>query len=165
LQGQIDSQVAALVLPQNSFVTGMGTLTIAATINSGVLDPGDTFGGGEIDFPGALEETAFGLIHIDLFGTSEANTFDQITVHGFTTLDGALDVDLDGYTPGINDTFKILDLPGGYTGTFSTVITPVFQIGGSYYTLEPRYDAYDVTLVVVSASSSVPTVSSVSPSS
>ncbi len=62
----------------------------------------------------------------DLTGAGTGN--DQIVVTNDATLDGTLDIILDGYTPDTNDVFEILAYSGTLSGTFSTINWPAEMV-------------------------------------
>src|SRR5262249_52548237 len=127
LNGETITAVAPFVI-DGGLILGSGTL-VGSVVNSGAMFPGGPGLPGLLTVNGNLAEANGGSINIDVNGTTPQQSYDQVKVTGFANLAGTLNVVLNGYTPLPTDTFKILDLPGGYTGTFSAFNDPAF---GSY---------------------------------
>ena len=74
---------------------------------------------------------------VDLSGAGTGH--DQIAVSGDATIDGTLQVLLDGYTASPNDQFEIMDITGIQSGTFSSISWPASMTGWSidYGVLNP----------------------------
>jgi autotransporter-associated beta strand protein len=94
-----------------------------------------------------------GKLTIELAGTTPGNGFDQLLVNGTATLGGALDVDLlNGFVPKAGDSFDILRVFGGITGTFANTLFPT--IPGITWRL--AYDPLAVRLIVDAAVNGLP---------
>jgi hypothetical protein len=136
---------------QNSSGIGGGAGALVGTVvNTGAILPG---GGGQpavLSVSGTLNEQPAASITIDIEGNTPGTGYDQVNDAGFAKLDGTLNVTLNGYTPDPSDTFLVLALPGGYSGTFSSVnLPPAFANGTSSFQLV--YAADGVRLTVVDA--------------
>lgn len=59
---------------------------------------------------------------VDLTGAGTGH--DQIATTGNSTIDGTLQIILDGYSPSPNDQFEIMDIAGTQSGTYSSIIWP-----------------------------------------
>ncbi len=112
-------------------------------------------------FSGDLTEGASSSVNIDINGPSASNNYDQVQVSGYGTLGGTLNVSLNGYSPTLGDSYEILALPGGYTGTFATVSLPALKSGLKF---QLNYNLLDVTLTVVPVASP-PTITGLSSTS
>ncbi len=152
---------------QSGGTTLLGRGTISAGAGVLIGSGGTLSGSGLIEGTGGATTTLLlaGTLSLSISGTTPITGYDQVTADAYTVLSGTLDISLDGYTPASTDTFEILDLPAGYSGTFASVNDPVFTIGGSNYTFQLNYNLNDITLSVVPVSASGPTVTAVSPSS
>jgi len=150
-----------IALPAGVSLTGSGDDIGNINNSGGAVDPGAL---GGLVLEGDYDQSG-GALNIGISGTTPGVTFGQVEVTGFANLGGTLNVTLNGYTPASTDTFEILDLPGGYSGTFSSVNLPPDFGPGNVYDFQLVYDANDVTLKVVTASTSAPTVTGLSTNS
>lgn len=87
-----------------------------------------------------ISEESFTKIQLkDLTGAG--NGHDQIAVTGNIIIDGALDLELDGYTPDNLDQFEIIKIDGSISGVFNTINWPIGMDDWSidYGILNPGY--------------------------
>lgn len=99
-----------------------GNMTIEGTdiLYNGLISPGNS--PGIVTITGALTMGAGATYKCELKDLTGPGTgHDQIDVSGNLSLDGTLDIVLDGYTPDDEDYFEIIDFDGTLTGTFSSI--------------------------------------------
>jgi hypothetical protein len=160
LNGETITGLAPLAI-QAGLVVGSGTL-VGGVSNGGTMLPGGAGLPGLLAINGGWNEQTGGAVGIDIDGTTPVTGYDQVSATGFVSLAGALNVSLNGYVPQPGDTFQILSLPGGYTGTFASVnLPPAFGPGGAY-DFQLVYGSSAVSLAVVPASGSAPSVGGIS---
>jgi len=71
-----------------------------------------------------------GSLNIDLGGTTAGDNYDQLVVDRNVTLAGTLNVNfVDGFNPGIGDSFVIIDPVRSIFGTFENVNLPALEAG------------------------------------
>jgi hypothetical protein len=98
-----------------------GNLSIA-----GIFAPGVTTGSSELN--GSLNLSPSASLEMEIGGLGGVNS-DHLEVTGSATLGGELKVILaGGFNPAIDDTFDLLDLTGGVSGTFDSINLPA--LGG-----------------------------------
>ena len=138
---------------QNGELTGTGTITGNVNLMSTQVSPGTSSGSLNID--GDFTQSADSPLAIEIGGTTPGTGFDQLTVSGTATLNGALNLStINAYTTTEMDTFEIVSA-GTLTGAF-TSITGTSIGGGLFYT--QTYSATSVVLGVADATPSlVPT--------
>ena len=158
--GPLDTSTQVVNAQTGSTWTGSAMVTANDVTNQGTIIPGGAGKVGFIDFNGDLGLMATSSVSIDVKGPSASGNYDQVEATGFSTIGGTLSVAFAGYTPKPGDTYDVLDLPGGYTGTFATVKLPSF----SGERLQVNYDPNDVSVSVVSISS-LPTITKLSSTS
>jgi len=126
--------------------------------NNGYVTPGDANGTGYLDVSGSYSQVA-GEADFKIGGTTPKTLFDQINVTGPGLLNGTLKATLfGGFTPTNGNTFQVMTF-GALAGTFSTVnLPPGFSIQYNYTATPPN-----VTLTYGTTSSTVPTVTGLSP--
>lgn len=133
---------------------GSGEATGTAT-NRGTVSPGNSLATGILAL-GGLTQTSTGAVNVRLAGTTAGTGYDQLDIAGTASLAGALNVSLDGYTPGEGDLFDVLTC-GTRSGTFATVNLPALSSGLAWVaTYDPNGSA-GLRLEVV-AENSPPTV-------
>ena len=124
-----------------------GTGTIAGNVlNRGIVSPGDS--PGTLHLGGNFTQSNDGTLEIEI---ASLLSFDQLMVSGTASLDGTLDVILDGYTGHAGDTFAILT-SSGLIGNFGTFDLPELNNG---LVFTERVTSNNVILTV-SGSTSVP---------
>jgi hypothetical protein len=143
--GPLDTSTPVVNAQGGSTWTGSAMITTNDVINAGALIPGGSGRLGALDFNGDLNLKSTSSVAIDVFGPSVSNNYDQVLATGFSTLGGTLKVSFGGYVPKPGDTYDVLLLSGGYTGTFGTVALPSFP--GER--LQVNYDQTDVSITVV----------------
>ena len=128
------------------FVSGSGSLTGSGTnFFEGDLAPGSS--PGTMSFGGDVVLGTASTTQIELGGTV-AGEYDQLDITGSVSLASTLDTMLiDGFFPGLGDTFTIISADGGVTGTFDTTNMPVLSGGLS---LDLVYRPTFVALKVIS---------------
>jgi autotransporter-associated beta strand protein len=101
-----------------------GTGTIAGNVtNNGVVAPGDS--PGTLHVGGNFSQGSGGTLDIEI---ASLLSFDQLIVSGAASLDGTLDVTLDGYTGHAGDIFNILT-SSALSGNFATIDLPTLGNG------------------------------------
>ncbi|MCG8449444.1 MAG: sulfatase-like hydrolase/transferase [Pirellulales bacterium] len=107
--------------------------SLLATVMGTASNPIDFDTTGVLTIEGDYTQLITGQLAIDLGGTDNSDIldqqFDSLVVTGDITLAGNLLVSLvDGFNPGLNDTFDILDF-ASVTGNFDTLTLPVLTPG------------------------------------
>jgi large repetitive protein len=132
--GSLTAQAQPINLLGGSLV-GTGLVTLANTqnlINSARISPGLPLG--ELDISGNYQQTAAGVLDIELGGYSPGTTFDRVTVSaggagGVATLGGTLNVTItNGFSPTNGASFTFLTALSR-AGTFATFNYPSNDIG------------------------------------
>jgi autotransporter-associated beta strand protein len=101
-----------------------GTGTIAGNVlNRGIVSPGDS--PGTLHLGGNYSQGSDGTLEIEI---ASLLSFDRLMVAGTASLDGTLDVILDGYTGHVGDIFTILT-SSGLIGNFGTFDLPTLDNG------------------------------------
>ena len=162
--GPTDTAGAVVTLSSGSLVGGGGDLSAPAFLCSGTIDPGDPGLSGLVEFDGSWTAEASSVLYFDIYNSSASNDFDAVLMTSDATLGGSLSVNLNTYAPTPTDSYQIMSLPAGYTGTFASATLPTWTNAGSSYTFKVNYDATDVTLSVVAAPAAAPTITGISPS-
>jgi hypothetical protein len=97
---------------------------------------------GSIRFAKNFEQNATGTLEVDI---STSLTFNKYPVTGSASLDGNLDINLLGFTPGEGEMFEIMSFASG-VGTFATI--DGIDIGNGTH-FEITYGLTSVTLEVM----------------
>ena len=106
---------------------------------------------GDNTFAGSVALSSTSSLGIDIGGT-QPGEFDALLADGFLTLDGTLNVSLDGgFAPQLGDSFGILRGDAGFAGSFDTLNLPALGSGLAWQ-LSPG--AITVSLNVVSSTAS-----------
>ncbi len=133
---------ATLVDVDGGTLSGSGSIN-ADLINDGTVRPGAS--AGLITVLLDYDQSAGGVLEIELGGLMAGTEFDQLSVTGNVTLDGTLQVSLLGlFNPAWSDSFSILT-GASIAGTFAAEIFPSLDLGLEFLTL---YNTADVTLRV-----------------
>jgi len=137
---------------------GTGTITGAVTSSGSITPGGSSATTGILTDKGAYTQNSAGVLDISIGGTTVGTQFDQLTVSGAASLNGALNVaEINGFTPTVGETFDIVNF-ASKTGTFSSCNG---HSGGTTCTINSTehftvgYNATNVTLKVVSGASPV----------
>lgn len=88
------------------------TLTLSAQVGTYTVDGNLTLS--------LTATTKVQLVNLTGAGTGH----DQIATTGNATIDGTLQIIIDGYSPSPNDQFEIMDIAGTQSGNFSSIIWP-----------------------------------------
>jgi hypothetical protein len=126
--------------------TGAGTQSTISlpVVNSGTVE----IVLGTLVINGNYTQTAGGALTIHLAGVTPGTTFGQMQVNGRATLDGTLNVLLDGgFTPSAGNSFRILTFQSR-SGDFNTENFP--DLGGGLF-FNPAYDSSGLNLVIQSS--------------
>jgi hypothetical protein len=132
--GNLSAQANPIQLLGGSLV-GPGLLTVANVqnvVNSAAISPGLPIG--ELDIAGNYQQTASGVLNIDIGGNTPATEFDLVTVTaggagGVATLGGTLNVALtNGFSPTNGAIFTFLTA-NSRAGAFATFNYPSNDIG------------------------------------
>jgi len=135
---------------------GKGTITGKIT-SSGTITPGDPSSAtGILTDKGAYTQNSAGVLDINIGGTTAGTQFDQLTISGAASLNGALNVaEIDGFAPTVGQTFDIINF-ASEAGPFSSCNG---HSGGTTCTINStehflvEYNATNVTLKVVAGAS------------
>ncbi|MEZ6191397.1 MAG: hypothetical protein R3C45_08925 [Phycisphaerales bacterium] len=105
-------------------LSGVGSFTGTGTVNmEGDLKPGNS--PAIVSFGGNVAMGPFATLFIELGGLTAGSQYDRLDVTGVATLDGILDVSLiNGFTPGLGDSYTLLMANGGIAGGFSGLSLP-----------------------------------------
>ncbi|HEX7469457.1 MAG TPA: putative Ig domain-containing protein, partial [Verrucomicrobiae bacterium] len=153
--GNLTAQAQPLQFLGGSLV-GIGLVTVANVqnlINSATVSPGLPLG--ELDVTGNDQQTASGVLNIELGGYSPGTNFDLVTVTaggagGVATLGGTLNVTItNGFSPTNGATFTFLTA-NSRVGAFATFNYPTNDIGMQV--------SYDLTSAKVTVSNLKPVV-------
>jgi uncharacterized protein with beta-barrel porin domain len=131
----------ALVNNTTGTLSGGGTIQGNLT-NQGTVSPGNS--PGTLTITGNYTQTASGTFTVDI---ASATNYDKLNVSGTASLDGTVQVVLDGgYVPAANQTFSnIITAAGGINGTFATIEAPAVNPTLAW---EALYSATDFSLTL-----------------
>ncbi|MEQ1858731.1 MAG: FG-GAP-like repeat-containing protein [Chthoniobacteraceae bacterium] len=122
---------------QGGELAGVGAFSGTINNTGGVVRPGGVGVIGTLTTNGDYFQSAGGTLETEIAGTG-AGQFDVFAPGGNATLNGTLNAPLlGGFTPGVGNTFLVLDPGISVSGTFATVNSP----------LTAQYNASDVTLL------------------
>src|SRR5262249_5051633 len=101
-----------VTLTGGAVLKGTGTIAGSVVNTAGTVAPGNS--PGIITINGDYTQGSGGALNIEVQGTNPATPdFDQLIVNGAVSLDGTLSVSLlNGFTPSVADSFKIIDNDG-----------------------------------------------------
>lgn len=122
-------------------VTGVGDITGNSRFE-GSYAPGASPAGVTLGSPTFAPSNT---LVMELAGTTPATQHDQITVTGDATLGGALDVDLDSFTPTSGDTFDLVVTSGAgaIAGNFDSLLFPSVG-GGAFFVSQNDGNTYQI---------------------
>jgi hypothetical protein len=139
LMGKILTKTGAGTMAINNRVTlaggtvvgAQGTISGDGTIGGDVYNEGGTLSPGNspglMAIAGDYTQGDRGTLLIELAGIAAGTNYDQLQVDGGALLDGTLEVALlDGFQPGLGDTFDILDF-NTVSGSFSEMKLPALE--------------------------------------
>ena len=120
-----------VTLAGGTVVGAQGTISGDGTIGGDVYNEGGTLSPGNspglMAIAGDYTQGDRGTLLIELAGTAAGTNYDQLQVDGGALLDGTLEVALlDGFQPGLGDTFDILDF-NTVSGSFSDMKLPALE--------------------------------------
>ncbi len=99
------------------------TIEDSLTQTGGVLAPGSSPGTATIQ--GDYDQQAGGTLEIEVGGLTPGSQHDQLTVTGFATMLGTLDVSLvNGFTPSLGQSFGFLSASGGFNFAPASINLP-----------------------------------------
>lgn len=144
-------RVAGSIASPNTLVNRGGSLSGTGTVggnlsNGGIVAPGDS--PGTLHVAGNYSQGSGGTLDIQI---ASLLSFDQLIVSGAATLDGTLDVTLDGYTGHAGDIFNILT-SSALSGNFVTIDLPTLGNGLFFHENATSKNV----LLTVNSSTSVP---------
>ena len=130
--------------PGNTKTLG-GTGTVGTITGTGTVAPG--VGAGILNVAGNVIFSAFGIMAIEIGGTTAGMQHDRLAVTGTVDLAGASlqGVLINGFAPAIGDAFTILQSNGGIAGQFAQGSSVVFN----GVTFAISYNQNSVVLTVV----------------
>ncbi|MGB8590023.1 MAG: choice-of-anchor D domain-containing protein [Candidatus Acidiferrales bacterium] len=131
--------------------TGSGVMEINTPIsNSGTVLPDGSPNLGTISVAGGntYAQTASGAYDVVLAGTTETPQNSVLSVGGNASLNGALNIELNGLTPMSGNQFTVLTA-GSITGTFSSINSPSLGSGLGWTVM---YNTESVVLMVTTSS-------------
>ena len=104
-------------------VHGTKTLEGDFILSDGLISPGNS--PGKITVTGNFTMGSNGTYKCEIKDlTGSGSGHDQIDVSGNISLDGTLDIVLDGYTPNASNEFQIMKFDGSLSGAFNTINWP-----------------------------------------
>jgi hypothetical protein len=120
-----------VTLAGGTVVGAQGTISGDGTIGGDVYNEGGTLSPGNspglMAIAGDYTQGDRGTLLIELAGTAAGTNYDQLQVDGGALLDGTLEVALlDGFQPGLGNTFDILDF-NTVSGSFSDMKLPALE--------------------------------------
>ena len=144
--GATFSGTGALIVPANShLIPEPNANANVLLINDGTLRPNGFNTVGRVDVKD-YQQGATGTLISELAGVG-LNQFDRLIVNGNAVLNGTLDVDLEGgFVPALGNTFQILSVTAGLSGTFAGYQLPSI---GAVTSLAVAYGANNVTIQVI----------------
>jgi photosystem II stability/assembly factor-like uncharacterized protein/Leucine-rich repeat (LRR) protein len=117
-RGLFDNQPSGLI-------KGTGVIDGEYLSNQGTISPG--FSPGDFNIITTYDHSS-GTFDVEVAGNAGpavAEGHDQLTLSGVVTLGGTLNISLiNGFFPNTGDSYVILSLPDGYTGSFNTINWP-----------------------------------------
>ncbi|GAB4365163.1 MAG: hypothetical protein Kow0042_04240 [Calditrichia bacterium] len=130
----------------SGLIEGDRTIAVIGTAlqNSGTIDPGVS-GKGALGLSGNLVQPASGALNVDMEGLTPGTDFDQLNVSGATQLNGTLNINrLNAYEPALGDSFTVLTY-GSRIDTFQTITGQDIGNGKYFY---PNYYSDHLALFV-----------------
>ncbi len=112
-------EIASPRVDVHGVLAGTGIIDAEMTVNNGEITPdGGLFSTGLLTLTGDYEQTADGLLVIEIGGATPATEFDVLEIGGAATLDGLLAIDfIDDFIPTDDDEFQIIDIFGAVSGS------------------------------------------------
>ncbi len=118
----------------------LGNLTV-----HGIFAPGTSPADSIVD--GDLTIASDGTLEMELAGYVLGAEYDRLTITGFSTLDGLLDiVSLGGFSATNGASFNLFSWDGGVSGTFSDVSTTALS-GGQYWDTSELYTTGQLSVI------------------
>lgn len=118
--GSIQGNSAAERITLNGFMTGTGVLnnvTVVGTLSPGASPSAVSYG--NVGF------TPTSKIIVEIGGKTAGTQFDQLTFSAPVALAGTIEaVFINGFAPGIGDSFNVINSAAGVTGDFATFVKP-----------------------------------------
>ena len=147
-----DYSIEPVEIKTNSFpITGNSTLKGNVNLLDGLISPGNS--PGKITVTGNFTMGSGATYKCELKDlTGSGSGHDQIDVSGDLTLDGTLDIVLDGYTPNSANEFLIMKFGGTLNGTFSTINWPLAMIAGGW---DIDYGVNELNRIIIYGENSV----------
>ncbi|WP_034374585.1 Ig-like domain-containing protein, partial [Comamonas testosteroni] len=116
---------SSLTVAAGATLGGSGSIFANSSTNTlsvqsgGVLSPGNS--AGTLTVNGNLQMNAGSVLAVEINGTTAGTQYDQVVVNGTADISGATLAVTHGYTPGLGDTYTLIDnnLSDGVTGNFS----------------------------------------------
>jgi hypothetical protein len=128
--GNLTIQDGASITVVNAPLVSNEPMYAAGTVigdveNNDYLLPSTGAGTNEFYVDGDFTQSSSGMLRVRLGGLYPITDFDRLRLSGHATLGGTLQVLLiDGFTPAIGDSFRVVIYSGGHTGEFSTMSLP-----------------------------------------
>ncbi|MBY0526489.1 MAG: hypothetical protein K2R98_24050 [Gemmataceae bacterium] len=139
--GQVAASLFEIV--GDGALAGSGTIISPIVHNAGRIEVGNAQAAGILNINGNYQQTAEGILHIEVGGNSAGTGFDQLNVTERVQLDGILEASLIGnFVPAVGATYKFLTF-ATRSGDFSD---KRLQLGGGL-SFDITYNANDLTFV------------------
>ncbi|GLZ85645.1 hypothetical protein Pres01_16960 [Metapseudomonas resinovorans] len=137
---------SSLTVASGATLGGNGSIFANSSTNTltvqsgGVLSPGNS--AGTLTVNGNLQMNAGSILAVEINGTTAGTQYDQVVVNGTVDISGATLAVTHGYTPGLGDTYVLIDnnLADGVTGNFSGLAEgAILTAGGNSTELTVSY--------------------------
>ena len=132
--GGIVTAGGSVVVNIVGIISGNGTLAVPVSrriVNGGRIQPG--LSPGLLTFNGDFEQSATGVLEMQITGTTPGTAHDQLIVNGNASLGGKLVLKFaGGFGPRQGDQFKLLEIAGAMTGDFTEVAVEGLKAGFQY---------------------------------
>ncbi|MFM9997257.1 MAG: hypothetical protein ACKVU4_15820 [Phycisphaerales bacterium] len=121
---------------------------VAAVFENGAIAaPGGADQAGPFNLTGMYQQTADGILEIEIGGLAPVNGHDRMDVTGSAVLGGMLDLSLlAGFTPETGQSFTVLTATGGISGQFASVNQPANMPAGLVFSVVYAGDAVSVVV-------------------
>jgi len=120
------------IILKGGTLEGWGWIAADVQNESGIVMPGVTGEWLSLGIKYDYQQGPDGTLKIGIGGPFSAYRYSVLKAHGQATLDGFLDVDLlDGYVPGYNEVFTIIEAPS-ISGQFVNAPSQVIFEGGTF---------------------------------
>jgi len=138
VNGVLRAGAAVNAFINNGLLKGTGTIDMGGgapaikLTNNGTVAPGAS--PGTLIIIGDYEQSATGILQIELAGITQGVSYDWLNVTGNASIAGTLQVSIPGgFLPNTADAFRFVTAGLARTGTFASVVPPAGYGGGAIY--------------------------------